>query len=383
MKHVYLDFAAAAPLEARVARVIRQAEKRFWQNASALYESGAAASAALASYRKQIADLLFCHPEEIIFTAGGTESNNLAILGVKPRLALSSSIDHPSVLETIKAACPKYFFLPVSQDGHIDLKVLKEKLNENPSLLSFSYVNSEIGTIENVRGIMKVVRLHRKEKKTPYPYVHLDASAASPLPIKVNELGVDLMTLSGAKSYGLKGIALLYIKRGVKLEPIIHGGGQERGLRSGTENLPAIAGLAKALAIEREESAGEYKRLQKLQKKFFALVKKTFPQAVLNGPAIGDRHPANLNFCFPHTDSEQATIILDAKGVAVSPSTSCQNLAARSNSYVVLQLGKDRCAQSSLRFSFGRGSSEKDFKYVIEVLKEAVKNSTSTRIRLS
>ncbi len=387
LKTIYLDFAAATPVDPRVLKVVNSVANKLWHNPSSLYEEGVFAKKELENLRKDAAILLNCLPDEIVFTSSGTESNNLAIRGVsqKNKTILFLSIDHPSTIETIKSLKDtKGVAVPVDEYGFMDLKTLKENLSKNPVLLSFNYVNGEIGVIENVREIMKAVRFHRKTKNTPFPYVHLDASQAfSVLPIKINELGVDLLTISSDKIYGPKGAALLVIKRGVKIAPIITGGGQENGLRSGTENLPAIAGFVQAMKISDAERGKTNKLLLKIQKRFVELLKKNFKECSLNGPEIGEkRSPQNVSVCFPGIDSEQAVLIMDKLGVKVSFSSSCQTLAERSNSYVVNALGKDNCAFSSLRFSFGNSSKESDLKFVIECLKKAVVDSSNKRLKV-
>ncbi|HEY9586262.1 MAG TPA: cysteine desulfurase family protein [Candidatus Paceibacterota bacterium] len=395
-REIYADHAAATPVDPRVLRVVRETEKKFWQNPSAIHSGGQGAYQTLVKARTLISDILFAHPDEIVFTSGGTESNNLTIAGTlkaflrnnrerKPTL-LASAIEHPSVIETMRAQSPlaDIELIPVDEWGHLNLNALKKELKKCPILLSFSYVNGEIGTLERVRDIIKTIRLFRKEKGTPYPYVHIDATQGTNVfPIQVNKLGIDLMTLDGAKIYGPRGSGLLYVRREVKIEPIIYGGGQEMGLRSGTENLPAIVGLAKAIEISQPFASKEFKRLQEIQRKFLRLLKKNFPRAAINGPVReGERHPGNVNVCFPGMDSEQAVLILDRLGIKISSSSSCQSLAERSNSYVVSNLGKDKCALSSLRFSFGRQNTEKDLAAIISSLKKAVSGATAKHLSL-
>jgi cysteine desulfurase len=392
-KDIYLDFAAATPIDPRVLKVVRETEKSFWQNPSSIHKGGVTATKVLELNRKKVADVLFAHSDEIIYTSGGTESNNLAILGVlksfekTKNTILISSIDHPSIIEPAKSLDKqtKIKFLPVEESGKIDLKNLKKELLSKPILLSFGYVNGEIGVIQDVREIMKIIRHHRKINKTPYPYVHIDATqAVNVLPCQVHRLGIDLMTLDGSKMYGPKCIGMLYKRRGIKLEPIFYGGGQESKYRPGTENLPAIAGFTKALTIAQDENEKTNKHLKLLQNKFLKSVLKKNSDRVLNGPKnIEDRHPGIVSICFPDIDSEQAVLVLDASGISVSATSSCQNLAERSNSYVVQALGKDKCAFSSLRFSFGKSSQVSDLPYVLKSLEKAVLASKHKKFSLN
>lgn len=395
LKKIYLDYASATPIDKRVSRAILDTEKKFWQNPSALHGGGVLSSKFLLSCRKKIAELLNAHHDEIIFTSGSTESNNLAILGVLKYFLKSNKkasifvlpIDHPSIIETAKNAHKNVAvgFLSVDKEGFLEMESLKKALTKNPTVISFGYVNGEIGTVQNIKEIMKAVRKHRKDTGRPFPYIHIDATqAVGILPLETNVLGIDLMSIDSSKFYGPKGVGALFVRRGVFVAPLLFGGGQEDGRRSGTENLPGIAGFTKALEISKEMEAREYKRLQKLQKNFIALVLKSFKDASINGPMdMFKRSPAISSFCFPEIDSEQAVFILDSFGISVSPSSSCQNLKERSNSYVVESISKDKCGTSSLRFSFGRSTTKKDFSKVMEVLKKAIEQSKNKKFTLT
>ncbi|MFZ3020340.1 MAG: cysteine desulfurase family protein [Minisyncoccia bacterium] len=409
-KEIYLDYAASTPIDSRVLSVVKKTEKKFWKNPSSLHSGGVEAFKYLNSLRTGIAEVLFAHSDEIFFTSGGTESNNLAIRGVlksfenKSASVLVSAIDHSSIIETVKSLDKKIkvVFLPVTETGKISTEFLKKELLKKPTLLSFGYVNGEIGTVQDVREIMKMVRHHRKVNKTATPYVHIDATqAANVFSCEVHKLGIDLMTLDGSKIYGPKGVGMLFIRRGVPVAPIVYGGGQEQGKRSGTENLPAISGFYEALRLAQKDKEKNFKSLKSLQSNFIKSVLSKIPQSALNGPVeVGEkpdyayRHPGIASFCFAGADAEQAVLILDSFGIAVSPSSSCQNLAERSNSYVVEALShsstgnksggnaKDKCALSSIRFSFGKFSKISDLKYVVKCLKKAVDDSKGKKITL-
>jgi len=392
-RKIYLDYASATPIDPGVLRVVRNTEKKFWQNPSSIHEHGVKSAKILKKCRDAVANTLFAHEDEIVFTSGGTESNNLAILGVarnfknKKPIILISSIDHPSTIEPAKSlsSIATVKFLPVSEEGRLDLEVLKKELIKKPTLISFGYVNGEVGTGQDIREIMKIVRHHRKVNRTQLPYVHIDATqAVSVLSCEVHKLGVDLMTLDGAKIFGPKGAGMLYKRRGLDISPISYGGGQEWGLRPGTENLPAIAGFSHALSIAQKEREKTYKHLLTLRNLFLKKVKKIFPDAIVNGEktfSLGN--PGIVNICFPGIDSEQAVIILDSLGIYVSASSSCQSLAERSNSYVVSALGKDKCAFSSLRFSFSKFNKTSDIQIVVSNLVKAVASSKHKHFLLS
>jgi len=392
-RKIYLDYASATPIDPKVLGVVREVEKFFWQNPSSIHEQGVKSAKMLQKYRENVARVLYAHADEIVFTSGGTEANNLAILGVvknfknkKPTI-LISSIDHPSTIEPAKslADVATVKFLPVSDEGRLDLAFLKKELTKKPILVSFGYVNGEVGTGQDIKEIMKIVRHHRKVNKTQFPYVHIDATqAVSVLSCEVHRLGIDLMTLDGAKIYGPKGAGMLYVRRGLGLASIIYGGGQEWGLRPGTENLPAIAGFSSALLAVQKERERAHRHLLALRNLFIKKVLKIFPDAIINGEKtfrLGN--PGIVNICFPGIDSEQAVLILDSMGIYVSASSSCQSLAERSNSYVVSALGKDKCALSSLRFSFGKFSKTSEIQTVISNLEKAVAGSKHKHFLLS
>lgn len=394
-KQIFLDYASATPLDPKVSKAIKKIESLFWQNPSSIHSGGVEASKILLSARKKVASVLFAHADEIVFTSGGTESNNLAIHGVcneylktnkKSASILVSSIDHSSILEAAKCVSRqiKTEFIPVDSHGSLDLKFIKQKLVKSPILISFGYPNGEVGVVQDVKEIMKIVRRHRKITGSPFPYVHIDASqAVGILPIEVHTLGIDLMTIDAAKFYGPKGAGALFVRRGVNINPIIFGGGQEGGRRSGTENLPAIVGLAEALGLAKSDEKTIYKKTRTLQKKLFDLIIKKEKSAILNGPELGERRiVSNLNFCFKGIDSEQAVLVMDALGVKVTPSSSCQSLSERSNSYVVKSTSGDECSLSSIRFSLGRDTNLKDLKYVVDALQKAITSAKDKKISL-
>lgn len=320
-------------------------------NPSALYASAVAAKKAVQDARTRIAKVLHAHPDEIYFTASGTEANNIVLKGIKGDVIVSS-VEHSSIIETMKDAT----VVGVDKDGVVDLDALKKAITEETRLVSIMLVNNEIGTIEPIQEIAKIVRDARKKFGTTI-LLHTDACQAGLLPLHVEKLGVDLMTLDGHKLYGPRGIGMLYVKRGVTIEPLITGGGQERGLRSGTENVPAIMGFALALEIADTIRDEEWKRLSDL-KEFFIMGLKNFK---ING-AADVTSPHILNISLPGIDNEFFVLKLDAKGIECSTKSAC--LRDEDESYVLKAIGAD--SKTSVRFSFGRNTTKSELKKVLK-----------------
>ncbi|MEK7150473.1 MAG: cysteine desulfurase family protein, partial [Patescibacteria group bacterium] len=348
------------------------------------------------SARKSVALAFNSHPDEIIFNSGGTEGNNAAIFGIFNRLArggmkysdmhaIATNIEHSSVTECFRELEKRGVsvdYAPVDENGIIDPKLIKELLKTETVLVSVMYANNEIGTIQPIREIAKVIRNFKKSLSsassslkpttyhlppTTFPLFHTDACQAPIfLNLNVQELGVDLMTIDGQKIYGPKGIGALFVKRGILISPIIYGGGQERGLRSGTENIPLIAGLAKAVEIASKNRIKNSERLSKLRDYFIKKIQEKIPQAVLNGDAIS-RLPNNINISIHGIDAEFTVLKLDELGIACSTKSAC--LKDKSSSYVIAALGgNERNDESSLRFSLGLDTTKKDVDYVLKIL---------------
>jgi len=383
-QRVFLDHAGATPTEDRVLAAMMPYFKGSFANPSALYAEGVTAKNALLEARKKVAACLSAHADEIVFTSSGTESDNLAIFGtfasavskkiVNPHI-ITSAFEHPAVLEAV-LACEKQgakvSYLKPNKDGFIDPGDVKKALTKKTILVSCMYANNEIGTIQPIREIAKVIRHFKKHsiQKSAFPYFHIDASqAAVYAQISVEDLHADLLTLDGAKIYGPKGIGMLFVRRGVHISPMILGGGQEEGRRSGTESLPLIVGFAEAFSIAATEAVSEAKRVLPLRELLIKGVLHIFPRAHLNG-SLEMRLPNNANFCFPGQDGEFLVLRLDAKGIAVSGSSSCRTLSENIRSYVVDLLGDARCGESSVRFTLGKSTTKKDIQYVLSVLKK-------------
>ncbi len=379
-KHlIYLDYAAATPLDKRVAKAIQPYQQKQFYNPSALYSSARQVHRAYEAARASVAQILGARPSEIIITAGATESINLAIQGVAkstPGAVIISAIEHESVIEAAKAATAKPVYCPVKPSGLIDLVRLKDLITDSVVLVSIGYVNSEIGVIQPLRHVSQLlvaVRKDRQRRAVRRPiYLHSDASqAAAYLDLNVDRLGADLLTISGSKIYGPKQTACLFVKSGIRLEPIIYGGGQERGLRSGTENVAGAIGLAKALSIAQQQKAKEVSRLGQLQR-FLIEELDRFKLVTINGD-LKRRIPANLSLAIEGMNGEKLVHYLDQRGIQVATGAACSANGDRL-SHVLLALGLSPVkVNSSLRISFGRHTTKSQLATFIRELKAVIK----------
>ncbi len=379
MKRYYFDYAAATPVDPEVEKAMRPFWSKVFGNPGAVHSFGQEASAAIFKSRKSLADILGCKYDEIIFTGSATEANNLALRGTikeksNPKIIVSS-IEHDSVLDTAKILekeGTRVIYLPVSKNGIVDLEKLKESLDEQTVLVSVMYANNETGTVQPIREISKIINNFRSQKGSRYPLFHTDAvQAFNYLPCKADDLGADLMTLSSQKIYGPKGIGMLYARRPAKsaktLEPIITGGGQEFGLRSGTENAPGIIGFAKAAEIADKLRSKESKRLTKLRDYLIKGIKKAIPGAELNGDGK-NRLPNNINVYFPKSEAQELIIKLDLAGFALSPGAACSARVCKP-SHVLKAMGhSDERATHSARITLGRGTGKKEVDLLLKNL---------------
>jgi cysteine desulfurase len=384
MKRIFLDYASTTPLDPKVEKAMRPYFTKNFGNPSALYKEGLVAKAVIKESREKIARLLNVRGEEIIVTASGTEADNLAIIGLfnnfkkqfKPHF-ITTIIEHPAVIEAckhIEQEGGEVSYIPVEEDGIVDPEKIKAALKPTTVLVSVMYANNEIGTIQPIRDIARVVREYRERNATEFPYIHTDASqAANYLDLSFQKLGVEMMTLDASKVYGPKGIGLLAVRRSVPLQPISFGGGQEKGLRPGTENVPAIVGMAEALVAAQALREKETARLRALQDYFFENVIKILPNVIINGDRNA-RLPNNINICIPGLDAEFAVIKLDHEGISCSSASSCMNLSENSYSYVIDALpnrGKE-CRESSLRFTFGRATTKAELSLTLKKIKSII-----------
>ena len=371
-----MDHAAGKPVDSRVAEAMLPYMKTFYGNPSSLHQFGQEARKALEDARTKIAELVNAERKEsIMFTSGATESNNMAIKGVANRnkdrgtRIITSSIEHMSVVNTCKFLTTKGFeavFLPVDNYGFVKLESLEKELTDKTVLVSIVYANGEIGTIQPMKEISKIV--HSKNA-----YLHVDATAAcGQVPIDIKEEGIDLLTISSNDMYGPKGIGALYIKEGIRVEPLLHGGGQERGLRSGTENLPSIVGFGKAAEIAKNEMQPEGERLIRLRDRLIDGLLKPIPYSFLNGHPTR-RLPDNVSVRYSFIEGESMLLSLDMMGVAASSGSAC-TAKTLEPSHVLLAIGlKHEEAHGSLMFTLGRQNTEEEVDYVVSLMPSIVK----------
>lgn len=379
-RFVYLDHAATTPLDRRVFKVMKPWFTNKFGNPSSFHSPGKEAKDAIEAARIKIAKILSCRAEEIIFTSGGTESDNLAVLGLARANAgagnhlVVSAIEHHAVLEAAAQLEREGFVVSrvaPNTAGFVELEAIKAAIRPNTILVSVMYANNEIGTIQPIAEIGNWLQKHRGEKK--YPVFHTDAcQAAGALELSIEKLHVDAMTINGSKIYGPKGVGLLCLRKDLRAQPLQFGGAQERGLRSGTENVPGIVGLAAALELADREKNKESARLTKLRNKLLIGILLSIPKTKLNGHKIA-RLPNNANISFLDVEGEALVLYLDAKGIFVSTSSACTS-ASLEPSHVLLALGKSpEEAHGAMRFTLGRSTTEKDIDYVLKVLPPLVK----------
>jgi cysteine desulfurase len=374
MKRIYMDHSATTPMAPEVLQAMQPYFSHKFGNASSLHSFGQEAKEALEDSREKVAKLLGANPEEIVFTSGGTESDNLALKGIarrnkdKGKHIITTSVEHPAILETCKKLGKEGFvvtYLPVTGEGLVDLAVLQAAIRPDTILISVMHANNEIGTIQPLEEIGRLAA----ERDI---YLHTDAvQSVGKIPTDVNALGVDSLSLSAHKLYGPKGVGALYIRRGTKLESIVEGGGHERGLRSGTENVAGIVGLARAAEISGESMAAEGQRLTKLRDELAGLVLKKVKDAWING-TMKERLPGSLNFGFSYVEGESLLLFLDSKGIAVSTGSACSSHKLQP-SHVLLSLGlqPEQC-HGSLRITMGRSNTKEEVDYVAQCIAEAV-----------
>jgi cysteine desulfurase len=374
-KSVYLDYAAATPMSHQVLEAMQPYFSEDFYNPSASYDAARNVKNAVELARSKVAATIGAKASEIIFTAGGTEANNLAIKGVMSNFdganLVISAIEHPSVYEAAK----NYSFkvCPVDRSGLIDRTKLSDLIDDQTVLASLMYVSNEIGVIEplsEVAQIIKNIRLKRLENGNHLPlYLHSDAcQAANYLDLHASKLGVDLMTINGGKIYGPKQSGVLFAKSDVSLKPLIDGGGQERGLRSGTENVPAIIGLAEALQIAQTNRRSNSDKVAKLQTELLNRLSEIDGTSI-NG-SQNKRIVNNVHLTLKGIDNEWLLIKLDEAGIMAAAGSAC-SAASVEPSTVLRAIGlSDKQAQSSIRFSLGNQTTLADINYLVSILKK-------------
>ncbi len=395
-KRIYVDHASLTPIDPRVEKAMGRANRTWSANPSSIHQGGVIAKQALSDARDAIANILGAHSDEIVFTSGGTEGNNLAIQGVvanyeagntntKLSHVVTSAIEHSSVLETCRALeksgrITVTYVMP-EKNGVVDPKAVRAALKPETILVSIMFANNEIGTIQPIAHIAKEIRHYKKfinenktlatKKSITYPLFHTDAcQAMNYLEVNVESLGVDLLTFNGSKIYGPRGSGALYTRRKIPIASILYGGDQERGLRPGTESVANAVGLALALTYARDMHAKENQRLRVLQEYCFSLVEKNINPVRINGDRIA-RLPNNVNISIPGVSSERLVIELDALGIEASGKSACKSDDPE-ESYVIASLGDERSEYAgttgSLRLSFGRATTKNDITTIVKNL---------------
>jgi cysteine desulfurase len=363
------------PIDKRVLDVMRPYLDTHYGNPSSTHGFGNEARQAIDDARNKVATLVGAETKEILFTSGGTESNNLAIKGVayrnknKGNHIITSSIEHMSVINPCKDLSKQGFnvtYLPVDPYGTVNVAALKDAVTDKTILVSIMYANNEIGTIEPISEISEIV--HDKGG-----LLHVDAvAAAGQIRIKVQNDNIDLLSLSSNDLYGPRGTGALYVKTRTRIQPIILGGGQERGIRSGTENVAGIAGMGAAAELATSEIPLEAARLTKLRDRFIQELLESIPKSYLNGHPT-KRLPNNVNIRFSYIEGESLLLSLDMEGVAASSGSACTSKTLEP-SHVLLATGlKHEEAHGSLLFTLGRQNTDEDVTYVVEVLPGIVK----------
>ena len=387
-KIIYLDNASTTALDSAVFGAIKPYFTDKYGNPSNIYNLGQEAKKAVEKARKQTADFLNCRPEEIFFTSGATESNNLAIQGIvkkfkeqnpgqKPHI-IASAIEHPSVLNICSAlkrdGLAEVTFLKVNQQGFVDSKDVNKYLRPSTILVSVIYANNEIGSIQPLKEISKIVSNNKKE--TGYPLFHTDAvQAINYLDCSVRHLGVDLLTFNAHKIYGPKGIGVLYIKQGTAIAPLVYGGGQEKDLRSGTENVAGIVGIGQAVAMIKNPSSCALKA-EKLKNRLINKILKNIEEAKINSPQKNCL-PNIVSISFKRAEGESVVYALSEKGICVSTGSACASKTLKP-SYVLTAIGLSPiAAHCSVRFSLGKYTSIKDIDYTVKVLAKEIKRLRS------
>jgi len=374
MKPIYLDYAATTPADPAVVQAMIPYFHDAFGNPSAIYSYGQEAKSAIEKARSTIASLIGARDEEIVFVSGGTEADNFALKGVafanqkKGNHIITSSIEHHAVLESCKFLSKMGFkitYLPVDHFGLVNPDDVKKAITDKTILISVMHANNEMGTIQPITEISKIAR-------EAGVYLHTDAvQTAGHITTDVNELGIDLLSISAHKLYGPKGVGALYIRKGTKLMTFMNGGGQERGRRASTENVPGIVGFGKAADIAKPEEDAEMARLTNLRDKLIAGILNNIDRTHLNGHPV-KRLPNNVNISVEFVEGESMCLNMDMAGICASTGSACSS-ASLEASHVLLAMGLDPLqAHGSLRFTLGKWTTEEEVNQVLEVLPRIV-----------
>ena len=376
MSRIYLDHAATTPPDPRVIEAMTPMLTMFWGNPSSIYLEGQEARHALDAARKVVADLLGASPKEIVFTSGGTESDNAAIRGAayaqrergRGNHIITTQIEHHAVLHAVEQLEREGFtatYLPVDGEGVVDLAALESAVTPETTVVSVMAANNEVGTIQPITDIVRIAK-----ERNPKVVVHTDAvQAAGAMEITPSRLGVDMLSIAGHKLYGPKGVGLLYIKNRTPWQPMLLGGSQEKERRAGTENVAGIAGLAKALELAWAEADERTARARNLRDRLLFGLPERIPDTVITGPTDPDKRLSNnFSCCFRNVEGESVLLALDMAGIAASSGSACTT-GALEPSHVLTAMGIDPdLAHASLRLTVGKSTTDEDIDRVLDVL---------------
>ena len=369
-KNVYLDHAATTYVKKEVLDEMMPYFRQSFGNPSSIYKLGQENKRAVDLAKERIASAIGATPNEIYFTAGGCEADNWVLKGIafanmnKGNHIITTAIEHPAIINSCKFLEKHGFevtFIGVDENGQVRLDELENAIKDNTILISVMFANNEIGTVQRIKKIAEIAKKHNV-------YFHTDAvQAVGSLRIDVKDLGVDMLSMSGHKFYGPKGIGALYIKKGTKIDNLIHGGSQEQGKRAGTENVPAIVGMGKAIELAYDNFDETTNRIIELREKLINGVLNNIPHVRLNGHRT-ERLPGNTNFSFSFIEGESLLLMLNMKGVSGSSGSACSS-GSLDPSHVLLAIGLDHgTAHGSLRLTLGAETTEEDINYVLEIL---------------
>lgn len=374
MRKVYLDHSATTPVHPQVLQAMLPVFEESFGNASSIHTYGREVRKLVEDAREHVAKAIGAHPREIYFTSGGTEADNIAIFGIaeaaknKGRHIITSSVEHHAILDTCQALEKQGYevtYVPVDEAGLVNPQDVADAIRDDTILITIMMANNEVGVIQPIADIGKIARA----KGVVF---HTDAvQAVGGIPVNVEDLQVDMLTLSAHKFYGPKGIGALYVRKGTKIRPIGMGGGQERALRPGTENVPGIVGLGKAIQLAIKDMDRTQQSIAGLRDRLIAGLLDKVPYAQLNGHPT-KRLPNNVNISFLYVEGESLILRCDMKGIAVSSGSACTS-GSLDPSHVLMNMGLDhQTAHGSLRLTLGLGTTEEDIDYVLDVLPQIV-----------
>ncbi|PKK83794.1 MAG: cysteine desulfurase NifS [candidate division Zixibacteria bacterium HGW-Zixibacteria-1] len=375
MKQIYLDNNSTTPLDERVLEAMLPYLKDKYGNASSVHNFGREAKTAIEEAREKIAGLLGADPAEIYYTSGGTESDNLAVIGTafynekKKKHVITSRIEHHAVLEAVKFLEKRGFgadYIDTDNAGIVSADELKEKMTEQTSIVSIMHANNEVGTIQDIPRLAEIA-------KSKGAVFHTDAvQSAGKIKVNVEDLNVDMLSMTAHKMYGPKGTGILYIRKGFKLTPLFYGGHHEKKRRPGTENVAGIVGFARALELAESRRENDHKKWTELAELLIDGVQSKISDVSLNGPRDERRIPSTVNLSFKAVEGESIILSLDMKGIAVSSGSACTSGSLEASHVLTAMNVPVDLAQSSIRFSMGRFTTRDDIEYTISVLPEII-----------